>query len=171
MRLEWGTIVKNINWTLILNLVNFALLLWLLKRLLWRPVLAWLDRRRQLEEERLLRAKDAQAQAEALLRRREEELSQANRQAREILARAEAEAQRLLREARREARDQAQRIIAEGEAAAGRAREEALAELRRAYAELVLLGASRVLEREVRPADHERLLAELTGRIDPRLLQ
>ena len=40
----------------------------------------------------------------------------------------------------------------------------------RAYAELVILGASQVLEREVRPEDHQRLLSELTQRIDARLL-
>ncbi len=171
MALEWGTIVKNLNWTLVFNLIIFALLLWLLKRFLYRPVLAWLDRRRELEEERLRAAQEAQAQAQALLQEREAELAAANRRAREIVAQAEAEAQEIVRDARREARAQVQAILTEGEQAALRLREEALAALRASYAELVVLGASRILAREVRPADHERLLAELTARLEARLLQ
>ncbi len=171
MALEWGTIVKNLNWTLLFNLAMFALLLWLLKRYLYRPVLSWLDRRRKIEEERLRAAQEAQAQAADLLRAREAELADANRRAREIVAQAEAEAQETLRAARREARIQAQSVVAEGEATAARLREEALVDLRSSYADLVVLGASQILAREVRPADHARLLAELTERVDKRLLQ
>lgn len=171
MTLEWGTIVKNLNWTLLFNLLNFALLVWLLKRFLFKPVLSWLDRRRELEEQRLHRAKETQAQAEALLQEREAALAEANRRAREIVAQAEAETQSILRDARREARTQVQAILAEGEIAAARLQKDALSDLRNSYAELVVLGASQVLAREVRPADHQRLLEELTARVDARLLQ
>lgn len=171
MTLEWGTIVRNLNWTLVFNLLNFVLLVWLLKRLAFKPVLSWLDRRRELEEQRLRHAKEAQAQAETLFQEREAALAEANRRAREIVARAEADAQELLRNGRREARGQVQAILAEAEKAAARLRADALADLRGSYAELVVLGASQVLAREVRPADHERLLEELTARVDARLLQ
>ncbi|MCD5408034.1 F0F1 ATP synthase subunit B [Candidatus Bipolaricaulota bacterium] len=170
MNLEWGTIVKSINWTFIFNIINFVLLVWLLKRLLYRRALAWLDARREREEQRITAAKELETRAQALLKESEDRLAQANRRAQEILAAAEAQAQDLLRQARAEARTQAQRIIREAEEAATRAKEEALADLRRAYAELVILGASQVLAREVRPEDHPRLLAELTARIDARLL-
>ena len=43
MTFEWGKIVKSINWTLVLNLLNFAILLYLLKRLLFKPALEYLD--------------------------------------------------------------------------------------------------------------------------------
>ncbi len=167
---EWGTIVKNINWTFVFNLVIFALLLWLLKKFLYRPVLDWLDSRRAREEELLARAKQAEERARELAQSREEALRQANQQAQEILRKAEAQAQEILKQARAEARAQAQRIIQEAQTSAERAVEEALAELRRSYAELVVLGASQVLEREVRPEDHERLLEDLIRKIGPQLL-
>ena len=47
MHLEWGTVVKTLNWTFIANLVNFAILLYLMKRFLYKPALAYLDRRRE----------------------------------------------------------------------------------------------------------------------------
>lgn len=170
MHLEWGTIVKTINWTFIFNLLAFALLLWILKRILYRPALRWIDARRAREEERLIRAREAEETARKLVQAREEALAQANRQAQKILKEAEGQAQEILKGARAEARAQAQRILQEAQAAASRAVEEALTELRREYAELVVLGASKVLEREVRPEDHERLLSELAQRIDSRLL-
>ncbi len=170
MKLEWGTIVKSINWTFVFNLINFALLLWLLKRLLYKPALRWLDARRAREEERLRTAKEAEEQAKALIKEQEERLAQANRRAQEILSAAEAQAQEMLKAAREEARVQAQVILKEAEEAAAREVEEALANLRRAYADLVILGASKVLQREVRPEDHQRLISELAQRIDARLL-
>jgi len=170
VKLEWGTIVKSINWTFVFNLINFALLLWLLKRLLYKPALRWLDARRAREEERLRTAKEAEEQAKALIKEQEERLAQANRRAQEILSAAEAQAQEMLKAAREEARVQAQVILKEAEEAAAREVEEALANLRRAYADLVILGASKVLQREVRPEDHQRLISELAQRIDARLL-
>jgi F-type H+-transporting ATPase subunit b len=170
MELDLETIIKSLNWTLILNVISFVLLVWLLKRLLFARAMSWLDARRKLEEERMARAKALEAEALALRRQAEEELREANRQARAVLAQAEAQAQEILRRAREEVREEAKRIMRDAEAAAARAQEEALRELRKAYAELVFLGAAQVLGREVRPADHERLLAELTSRLGPGLL-
>jgi len=169
MRLEWGTIVENINVTLLINLVNFALLLWLLKRFLFRPAMTWLDQRRQAEQERIERAREAEAEAEGLRTQREEGLAEANRRAREILAQANADAQRIVREAREEARHEARRIAEQGEEAARKATQEALTELRRGYADLVVRGAAVVLEREVKAEDHGRLLEDLAEQLPAHL--
>lgn len=170
MAFGWETIIKSLNWTLILNVISFLLLVWGLNRLLFRPALRWLEARRKLEEERISRAKAVEEEAEALRRKAEEELREANRRARAILAQAEAQAQGILRQAREDAREEAKRIIRDAEAASGRLMEEALVGLRKAYAELVVLAAAQVLGREVRPEDHRRLLEELAGRLGPGLL-
>ena len=89
--LGWETIIKSLNWTLILNVISFLLLVWLLRRILFKPLLRWLEGRRKLEEERIARAKALEA---------------------------EAEAQEILRQAREEAREEARRILKEAEKAA-----------------------------------------------------
>ncbi len=170
MKFEWGTVVENINATLIFNLINFGLLLWLLKRLLFRPATAWLEGRRKMEQERLERAEEAKTQGETLLQQREEALAEANRRARELVSQAEAEAQRLVREAREDARRQSQHIVEQAEDVSRRIKEEALGELRRSYAELVVQGAGRVLRREVRAEDHQQLLEELGQKLPQQLL-
>lgn len=170
MEFGWEPIIKSLNWTLVLNVVAFLLLVWALKRLLFSRAMSWLDARRRLEEERVSRAKAMEEEALRLRKQAEEELQDANRRARAVLAQAEAEAQEILRRAREEAREEARRIIQEAEAAARRVQEEALQELRKVYAELVVLGAAQVLGREVRVEDHERILAELLSRLGPGVL-
>ncbi|MGQ9700200.1 MAG: F0F1 ATP synthase subunit B [Candidatus Bipolaricaulaceae bacterium] len=170
MELRWETIIKSLNWTLILNIIAFLLLVWGLKRVLFARAMAWLDARRRAEEERISRAKTWEREALALRERAEEELLEANRQARAIRAQAEAEAQEILRRAREEAREEARRILKEAEAAISHMQEEALRELRKVYAELVVLGAAQVLGREVKLEDHMRLLAELSSRLGPGIL-
>ena len=49
----------------ILELINFAVLVWILHRFLYRPVLAAIDRRRSAVEQTLAEAKDAHEQAAA----------------------------------------------------------------------------------------------------------
>ncbi|MFO8033578.1 MAG: F0F1 ATP synthase subunit B [Candidatus Bipolaricaulota bacterium] len=170
MQLEWGTVVENINWTWVINLINFGILLWLLKRFLFRPASEWLEGRRNMEQQRLKRAKEAEAKGQAQLRQREEALADANRRAREIVSQAESEAQQLVRQARDDARRQAHQIVEGGEDEARRIKEEALAELRESYAQLVIQGAGSVLRREVRPEDHRALLEELGRELPERLL-
>lgn len=166
----WETIIRSLNWTLIFNVVSFLILLWLLRRILFKPALRWLEARREAEEARLNKAKALEAQAEALHKRAEAELAETNRLAREIVARAEAEAREILRRAREEAREEARRILQDTEKAVARVQEEALADLRQEYAELVALAAAQVLGREVRPEDHTRLLNEFLARLGPRAL-
>jgi len=163
----WETIIKSLNWTLIFNAVSFLLLVWLLRRMLFRPALRWLEARRAAEEARLEKARALETQAQELRQRAEAELAEANRLAREILARAEAEAREILKKAREEAREEARRILQDAEKAAARAKEEALRELRQTYAELVVLAAAQVLGREVRPEDHRRLLEDFLARLGP----
>lgn len=163
----WETIIGSLNWTLIFNVVSFLLLLWLLRRILFKPALRWLEARREAEEARLNKAKALEAQAEALHKKAEAELAETNRLAREIVARAEAEAREILRRAREEAREEARRILQDTEKAVAQMKEKALADLRKEFAELVVLAAAQVLGREVRPEDHARLLNEFLARLGP----
>ncbi|WP_457600167.1 F0F1 ATP synthase subunit delta [Hydrogenivirga sp.] len=61
--------------TYIFEIVNFFVLLWILKRLLYNPVISVLQRRKELIEERLKRAEEAEKEVEKLRREREELLS------------------------------------------------------------------------------------------------
>ncbi len=171
MHLEWGKIVKTLNWTFVANLVNFALLLYLLKRFLFKPALAYLDRRRELIASRMESARQSEEHAEQLATQREQELSVAREQAHRTLEDARTRAEETVNEAKGTARQEGERIIAEAQRQIEQEQEQMKEDLRRSYAEIAVLGASRVLDREVNLSDHERLLNELLSEVDDEALR
>ncbi len=105
----------NLDWsTLALQTVNFLVLVWLLQRFLYRPVLAVIDRRRaetQSLHDRALEAEHKAEAAEREWRRRAEAL--------------EIDAARLRGEAEDEARGRAEMVMAQARCQADRIRVEA----------------------------------------------
>jgi len=164
--LEWGTIVKSINWTLVFNLVNFAILLFLLRRILFKPALAYLDRRREAIHARIEAARVNEERAAQLVRDQQEALAEARGRASGIAETARREAEALIAAAKGEAREAAARILEDGKRQLAQERDRMVAELRAAYAEIAVLGAERVLDREIRAEDHRRLLDRLLEEID-----
>lgn len=171
MNLEWAKVVKTINWTLVANLVNFAILLYLLKRFLYKPALAYLDRRRELIASRMESARQSEEKAEELVRKREKELSDAREQASRILEDTRARAEEMISESKKTAQQEGDRILTEARREIEQERETMEMRLRKSYAEIAVLGASRVLNREVNLADHERLLEELISQVDDQALR
>lgn len=65
----------ELNWTtFVLEILNFLVLVWLLKRFLYRPVQAAIERRRQSIEADLAAAQASNQQAEALQQQRQQQL-------------------------------------------------------------------------------------------------
>lgn len=97
----------NINETLVLQLINFLLLMFLLNRLLFRPLVRLLDERTARTEGRQAEATRAEAEADAKLADYEGKLRAARAAADEargeVLRSAEAERQGLLAQAAAEA--------------------------------------------------------------------
>jgi len=162
----WGKVVKNINWTFIANLVNFAALLYLMRRFLYKPALDYLDRRREMIASRMEATRKAQEEAEKLVAQREEALKQAFEQAQKTVEEARTQAEEIITAAKDQAKVEAARIIEAARREAEKERAEMEKELRRAYAELAVMGAARVLDREVKIEDHRKLLDELLAEVD-----
>lgn len=171
MNLEWGKVVKSLNWTFVFNLINFAILLYLLKRILFKPALAYLDRRReqiaaQMEAARVNEEKAAQLAAE-----RQESLKATFEQNRRTVEEARQRAEEIIAAAKGDAKQEANRILAEARRQIEQERAQMEQELRHAYAKIAVLGASRVLDREVKLEDHRKLLDELIAEIDEEALK
>lgn len=133
------------GWTLLLQVVNFLVLLWLLRRFLWKPVQAVLERRRA-EVERAAADAAAARQAAAALQA-ELEAARADlakeREAGLASAHAQAEAERAATLAR--ARAELEATQAEARARLEQEREEAVAALRAQASELAVALAGRLL--------------------------
>ena len=153
----------NLDKSLIIQAVNFLILLFVLTKILYRPLLAKMEERtgaiqKSLDEAQLARAEAQKAQEENAARLRE-----AYAEAQAIRAAALKEAadeQRKLVEA---ARVESQRLVesarAQMETDVRRAREE----LRREVAELATSVAERLIRRSLRDEDHRRIVDEALG--------
>ncbi|UCF09738.1 MAG: F0F1 ATP synthase subunit B [Candidatus Bipolaricaulota bacterium] len=171
MSFEWGKIVKSINWTLVFNLINFGILLLLLRWLLFKPAVEYLDRRRELIASRMERARESEEAAARLSEERASALGHAQEQAQRMLEEATTRGEEIVGEAKAAARQEAERIVEVGRRQLEQERDAMIGELRSAYAEIAVLGASQVLKREISGEDHERFLDELLAGLDEEALK
>ncbi len=166
MGFEVGRIVRDLNWTLVSGVIHFLILVWLLKRLLFKPALEYLDQRRQRIAGQMEAARLAQERATQLVLKREKELQRAQARARRIEEEAANRAEESSTQAKEQAKIEAARIIAAAKIASEREQELLRADLRHAYAEIVVSGAAQVLEREINIDDHRQLIDKLLASIE-----
>jgi F-type H+-transporting ATPase subunit b len=140
------------------TLVVFLLLLFVLGRFAWKPLLAALHSREQHLEHVLLETERARNESEANLAEHRKLMARAGDEVRGILekARKEAEAtgEQLIKQAQGEAemaKQRAQRDIAS-------ARDQALAEIWQKTADMAVSVAGKVLSKELSDTEHRRLL-------------
>ena len=136
--------VSELIWTVI----NFVLLMLLLRRFLFRPILRVLDRRRAGLEEKLRVEQDALAQAEENRGRLQAEKEETREEARQILSRSAGERDARHTVALAEARTEAERTRKAGEAALEKKREQEQERLREAAPELAEILARRLLDED-----------------------
>lgn len=155
----------NLNATLIAQIIVFLALWWFTAKFVWPPITRALDERSKRIADGLAAADKARADLAAAERRAADELKVARDNAAELRAGAERQGAQLVEEARAEAT----RIVAEAKKAAeeeaGLAAQRARDQLRDQVARLAVVGAERILRREIDAARHAELLANLKNEL------
>ncbi|MFW6386350.1 MAG: F0F1 ATP synthase subunit B [Bacillota bacterium] len=156
----------NLNWTLIWNVINFMVLMWLLKRYLYGPIREILDARQTRIETELSEAEKQKEEAEKLKKEYRAELRQARDKAQEIIEEAEARGKKKAREITSQAREEA-RIMKENRMKEiERAKRDAADELRRQAADLSLKAAGRLLDEKLDEKKHCQLVEDFIENLD-----
>ena len=134
------------GWTLILQAANFLVLVWLLRRFLYRPVLAVIDQRRQATDAVLAEAAAARTAAETMRRDLEAQRAAAGADRDRLIeaahTQAEAERAALLDKARHEA----DALLADARSHIERERRDAAAALRDRAGRLAVSIAQRLVQ-------------------------
>lgn len=147
--------------TLLAFIVNFGILLLLLKLFLYGPVLKMLDERRRRIQEALSAADRAAESARESEGRVQEQIRQAQIQAQEIVANAQQIAQRIQDDATRQGQERQQQLVAQAQATIRQETESARAGLRREFADLTILAAEKVINQSLDRQSHLRLINEV----------
>jgi F-type H+-transporting ATPase subunit b len=146
-------------WVLV-SIVNFLVILYLLRRYLWGPILGVLAARGDKIREGLAMAEAAKAERERLTAEVERLLADARREAQAIAERMTKAAEGAAADIRAQAKAEADRIRERGRSDAKQLHDQALAQLRAELAGMVVLAASRVLGREVKGEQHRALIEQ-----------
>ena len=146
---------------LVSNLINFTILLIVLRLFLYKPVLRLLDERKARIQEGLERAEQAASEASASETEARAAVEAAQLQGREFVAQAQAGATQLRTELEERARADAEQIVARAREEVQIERDQAIELLRREFADLTITAAERVTRQTLDRAAHQRLIDEV----------
>lgn len=151
----------NINATLFLQAIVFAILVWFTMKFVWPPITKALDERAQKIADGLAAADKAKAELASANKRVEAELASSRNETATRLADAERRAQTIVEEAKARAVEEGNRIIAAAKAEAEQQSVKARNALREQVAALAVKGAEQILRKEVNAGVHADLLSRL----------
>ena len=151
----------NINLTLVLQMVVFAVFVWFTMRFVWPPLVKAMDERQAKIADGLAAAERARKELELTQARIVGDLKQAKRDAADLLEKANQRASQLIDQAKEEARLEAQRLVKV-------AQEQIVIEISRAkdsllqqVAALAVSGAEKILMREINEETNHTLVNNL----------
>ena len=138
-----GTLGLNVP-GLLWHAFNFVVLLVLLQRVLYRPVVGMLDARAQRVRDSMEQADQARRAAEQAEADRQTLLAETRREAEQIRARADEQAKRILADAEARAQERQRHIEQQAEESARQIEERVMAQVRAQLADLVVSAVERV---------------------------
>lgn len=148
--------VGNALWTVVI----FVLVVVVLGKFAWRPILGALQKREEFILDSLSRAKREREEAEAQLRAYTEQLQAAGAKASAIVEEGRRDAEVLKRKIEEDAKAEAARLIERAKREIGIASDTAIKQIYDLSAVLATEVASKVIRKEVSAKEHAHLIAE-----------
>jgi len=146
-------------------IINFLVLLALLYKFLWNPILNTLDKRREEISSNLSSAESMKQQAEEMLEEYKKKIAAAKSEAQDIINQANRAAEETRNKIMSQAHEEAAKITEKAREEIRREKEQALKEVRDEIATLAVLAAGKVLERSMTKEDHEKLVREFLSEV------
>ncbi|KAA9131654.1 F0F1 ATP synthase subunit B [Marinihelvus fidelis] len=155
----------NMNATLVLNSIAMLIFVWFCMKFVWPPLLKALDERREKIADGLAASDRAEKALEEAGVEAEREIRAARDKAGEIVDQANQRHGQILEQAKDDAVSERQRQVNAAEAEIAQAAHQARESLRGSVASLAVLGASKILEKEIDENAHRELLDKLIAEI------
>jgi F-type H+-transporting ATPase subunit b len=159
--------VFNLNmgvsaWTLII----FIILMFLLTKFAFPPILGYAAAREQRIQEALDIARQQREETERLLAEQREELAKARQHAQEMIAEGRIGAERVRDDMIQQARQEQQAILVRAQRDIQAERDMAIESLRREAVEIALAAAGKLVGHRMNPAEDRKLVAEYLQTVD-----
>ncbi len=151
---------------LVLTVCNFLLLVYLLKKFAWGPIIGALEKRENQIAADKQTAADARQSAEQLKQELDKRLAQISDEAAHKMAQAVKAGEMQKEQLLAQAKEQAQRLLEQTKAQIEAEKNKALQEVRREIASISLLAASRVVERQVKDDTADQIIAHVLQEVE-----
>ena len=148
------------GWTFLAQVCNLMIQLVIFKKLLLNPVKKVIAERKAKADSQIADAEKLRTEAEAMKAEYEQNLQNARTEANQIVAAAQKTAAARSEELLREARAQAAALKQKAEADIAQERKKAVNEVKDEIGGMAMEIASKVVEREIKEADHQDLIDE-----------
>ncbi len=155
----------NLNYTLLGQMISFAILIWFTVKFIWPPLMAAIEERQNRIAEGLAAADRARKELAQGEEKVAEEIRQARLKANEIIEQAHARANQIVDAAKEEAIAEGNRQKAAAQAEIVSAATRAKEDLRKQVSALAVAGAEKLIRREIDSNAHKALLDELAAEI------
>jgi F-type H+-transporting ATPase subunit b len=142
------------------TILTFLVLLGLLAKFAWRPLLQALDSRQEAIRKSLDDAQQAKLELERLHRESAQIIREARVEAESIVSRSRSDAERLKEEIKQTARAEAVTIVQNAERQIGLETQRALQQIRHEAVDLSVMIASKLIQRNLSKEDNEKLIEE-----------
>lgn len=152
----------NIEWQLVVaQLVNFAIVLFVLYKFAYGPVLKMMTERTEKIEKGIKNAEDAGTKLKEIAEKEKAVLVEARKQAQEIVASAEAQAVKNKEEIIVEAKAQAEKILADSAKKIEQEKNQMMQEVKGQIAELVVAATGKIIAEKIDSEKDKELIAEV----------
>jgi F-type H+-transporting ATPase subunit b len=150
------------------TILTFLVLLFLLAKFAWRPLLKALDSRHDLIQKSLEDAERAKQELERLQRESAQIIHQARVEAEAVISRSRTDAERLREEIKQKARSEGESMIRGAERQIQLETNRAIQQIRHEAVDLSITIASKLLRRHLSREDNERLINDALQELDTR---
>lgn len=156
----------DINMTLAAQILNFLILVALLRWLCYNPIVRMLKARENRIADSIRRADDDAAAAEAVLKDYKAKLADASTKAQEIQARAETRAEEYLAKRKADTENEIEQMKKAAQAEITRERERAVEELKGQMIALSMAAAGKIISKNLDAKENEQLIGDFVAQLD-----
>ncbi|MDM8547371.1 F0F1 ATP synthase subunit B [Candidatus Venteria ishoeyi] len=155
----------NITATLLGQIFTFAVLVWFVNRFLWGPMTQMMADRRKRITDGLAAAERGKHELELAEKKAVERLREAKQQSADVIAQANKRANEIIEESKDTGRQEGQRQLDAAQVEIEQEINRAKTHLREEFAEIVLEGVHKILEKEVNAKAHGEFINKLAQKI------
>lgn len=156
---ESGGLLDVVPGLVFWTVITFLLLLFILKKMAWKPILNSLSEREKFIKDSIEKAERAQKEAERLVEENKERLSKAEQEAQKIIAQGREYSDKLKDQMLSESKSEAQKMIDDAKKEIERKNQEAFLGLKEQVAQIAIEAAEKII-RENLDKDKQKKLVQ-----------